>query len=124
MVESSLLRMRKPCFFVSSSRGGSVSAFCSSFFSSSLSSSSCSFSFSPSSPSSPVSVSPPSSDSSVLAAYQKEPVNHDTAGGTRRRSTGENLTFLSSLASLEITVHMSWQPGNSKVVTTCGLMLL
>lgn len=62
MVESSLLRMRKPCFFASSSRGESV-------FSSSFSTSSLSFSFSTRSTSSStpsVSFFAPSSDSSLF----------------------------------------------------------
>lgn len=125
MVESSLLRMRKPCFFVSSSKGGSV------FSSSSFSSSSVSFS--PSSPSSPVSVSVPSSEPLLFTAWERSDkrltVNKRLCH--KKKNTRWTFkfwcvhsTFLSSLTSLEMTVHMSWQPGNSNVVTTWGRMLL
>lgn len=121
MVDSSRLRMRKPCLFGSSSAGDSAFSSPSFCFSS--------FSFSPSSPSSPVSA--PSSDSLLFSAcrQKRQHLRLGQGGALKKKKKKRKQmqhkfgTFLSSLTSLEMTVHMSWQPGNSNVVTTWGRML-
>lgn len=108
IVESSLLRMRKPCLFLSSSTVGSC------FSSSGLS------------------LSPSAGDCRhgefQSKAVKVKQLNKNTICdlSNRRHKQSERwlqqITF-SGFSSQYMTVHMSWHPGSSNVVTTCGLML-